>query len=84
VTAALLSLHDLGLSFNDLKPENILVTEIGHVKIADFGACRGVTLRLELGLELRLELGLETISLDSLKSDPYPNSNSNPKPDPKR
>jgi serine/threonine protein kinase len=33
VTAALLSVHDLGLCFNDLKPENILITEIGHIKV---------------------------------------------------
>jgi serine/threonine protein kinase len=43
VVAALLSLHALGLSYNDLKPENILVTDSGHIKIADFGACRAFT-----------------------------------------
>jgi serine/threonine protein kinase len=43
VCAALLSVHELGLAFNDLKPENVLVTEVGHVKLADFGACRAVT-----------------------------------------
>lgn len=43
VCAALLSLHALGLAFNDLKPENVLLTEVGHVKLADFGACRAVT-----------------------------------------
>lgn len=43
VVAALLSLHEMGLSYNDLKPENILITEMGHIKIADFGACRAYT-----------------------------------------
>ena len=43
VSAALLSLHDMGLAYNDLKPENVLITDVGHVKIGDFGACRPVT-----------------------------------------
>lgn len=43
VCAALLSLHEQGLAFNDLKPENVLLTELGHVKLADFGGCRAVT-----------------------------------------
>ena len=43
VASALLSLHQMDLSFNDLKPENILITGKGHVKIADFGACRALT-----------------------------------------
>lgn len=43
ICAALLSIHDLGLAFIDLKPENVLITEVGHVKLADFGACRAVT-----------------------------------------
>ena len=43
ICAALLSIHDLGLAYNDLKPENVLITEVGHVKLADFGACRAVT-----------------------------------------
>ncbi len=42
VCAALLAIHELGLSFNDLKPENILITELGHIKLTDFGACRAV------------------------------------------
>lgn len=41
--AALCSIHDAGFVFGDLKPENILITESGHVKVADFGACRPVS-----------------------------------------
>lgn len=41
--AALSSIHDAGFVFGDLKPENILITESGHVKVADFGACRPVS-----------------------------------------
>lgn len=43
VVAALASIHDLGLVYGDLKPENILITETGHIKLTDFGACRPVT-----------------------------------------
>lgn len=41
--AALCSIHDNGFVFGDLKPENILITESGHIKVADFGACRPVS-----------------------------------------
>lgn len=40
ILAALHSIHEIGFVFNDLKPENVLITEIGHVKLTDFGACR--------------------------------------------
>lgn len=43
VVTALLSIHSIGLSYNDLKPENILITEMGHIKITDFGGCRAFT-----------------------------------------
>jgi Protein kinase domain/Protein phosphatase 2A regulatory B subunit (B56 family) len=43
VVAALSSIHDLGLVYSDLKTENILVTETGHIKLTDMGACRPVT-----------------------------------------
>ncbi|CAM9303063.1 unnamed protein product [Choristocarpus tenellus] len=43
VIAALCSVHDCGFIYGDLKPENILITESGHIKVTDFGACRPVT-----------------------------------------
>lgn len=43
MTAALAAIHEQGFCFNDLKPENILITELGHVKLTDFGACRCFT-----------------------------------------
>jgi len=43
VVAALHSIHEMGFVFADLKPENVLITESGHVKLGDFGACRAVT-----------------------------------------
>mmetsp|Transcript_5701 Transcript_5701/g.9305 ORF Transcript_5701/g.9305 Transcript_5701/m.9305 type:complete len:629 (-) Transcript_5701:131-2017(-) len=43
ICAALQSIHAVGLAYNDLKPENVLITEVGHIKLADFGACRAVT-----------------------------------------
>jgi serine/threonine protein kinase len=43
VVAALQSIHDAGFVYSDLKPENILITESGHVKLTDFGACRPFT-----------------------------------------
>ena len=44
IVAALASLHDdLGFVYGDLKPENIVLSETGHVKLTDFGACRPYT-----------------------------------------
>lgn len=43
VIAALKSVHDAGFVYGDLKPENVVITESGHVKITDFGACRPVS-----------------------------------------
>jgi serine/threonine protein kinase len=43
IVAALASIHELGLVYGDLKPENIVITEQGHAKLSDFGACRAIT-----------------------------------------
>lgn len=53
VGAALVSIHDMGLSFNDLKPENVLITENGHVKLTDFGACRPINESGQRALEIK-------------------------------
>ena len=43
VVAALSSIHELGFVYGDLKTENTLITETGHIKLTDFGACRPYT-----------------------------------------
>jgi len=43
VVAALRSVHDAGFVYGDLKPENVVITESGHVKVTDFGACRPIS-----------------------------------------
>ena len=41
---ALEHLHRHGIVYRDLKPENILLTEIGHLKLVDFGISKfGIT-----------------------------------------
>jgi serine/threonine protein kinase len=60
VVAALSSIHDLGLVYADLKPENIVITESGHAKLTDFGACRPVTAE---GKQL-----IESVDTNSLKN----------------
>ena len=37
------SIHELGFVYGDLKTENTLITETGHIKLTDFGACRPYT-----------------------------------------
>ena len=37
IAEALEYLHSLNIVHRDLKPENILITDLGHIKIADFG-----------------------------------------------
>ena len=53
MVTALLSIHSIGLSYNDLKPENILITEMGHIKITDFGGCRAFTNSAKKSLQER-------------------------------
>ena len=55
IGAALLFLHFLGYSYNDLKPENVLITEVGHIKIVDFGACRPITIAAKNDLIIRIK-----------------------------
>jgi serine/threonine protein kinase len=43
VISALHYIHELGFVYADLKPENVLITELGHLKLTDFGGCRPVT-----------------------------------------
>ena len=40
IVLALEYLHEQDIAFRDLKPENVLITEVGHIKLTDFGACR--------------------------------------------
>ena len=48
VATALWSIHERGFVFVDIKPENILITELGHIKLTDFGGCRPVTQEAKL------------------------------------
>jgi Protein kinase domain len=63
LVTALLSIHSIGLSYNDLKPENILITEMGHVKITDFGGCRAFTISAKKSLQDRCKDLSESESL---------------------
>ena len=38
---ALEFLHSNDIMYRDLKPENILVDERGHLRLTDFGLCKG-------------------------------------------
>jgi Serine/threonine protein kinase len=51
VISALHYIHELGFVFADLKPENVLITELGHIKLTDFGACRPVTDEAKLAVK---------------------------------
>ena len=41
VVLAVEFLHQHDILYRDLKPENVLVDERGHLRLTDFGLCRG-------------------------------------------
>ena len=43
VVEGLAAAHDAGLIHRDVKPENVLLSDVGQVKIADFGLARAVS-----------------------------------------
>lgn len=43
VAAALAVAHESGLVHRDVKPENVLISDLGAVKVADFGLARTIT-----------------------------------------
>jgi serine/threonine protein kinase len=62
VISALIHVHDCGFVYNDLKPENLVITQMGHIKLTDFGACRPA------GSKGRRLLASSRHLLDSLRS----------------
>jgi len=61
VLAALLSIHEIQLVFGDLKPENVLITAAGHLKLTDFGGCRGATSASARDLEFEAATALRDL-----------------------
>lgn len=61
VVAALQSIHDAGFVYADLKPENIMLTAAGHIKLTDFGACRGTTAESKARLDDAAAQALATL-----------------------
>ncbi|CAA9410942.1 MAG: Serine/threonine protein kinase [uncultured Rubrobacteraceae bacterium] len=43
VAEALWAAHDRGMVHRDIKPQNILVTDMGHLKVTDFGIARAAS-----------------------------------------
>ncbi|MEV0288124.1 Stk1 family PASTA domain-containing Ser/Thr kinase [Kribbella sp. NPDC050820] len=43
ILSALSAAHDAGIVHRDIKPENVLISDIGVVKVADFGLARAVS-----------------------------------------
>jgi serine/threonine protein kinase len=70
VVAALASIHDMGLVYGDLKPENIVITELGHIKLTDFGGCRPVTVEAKQLIESSARNLLKQLRDGDWKSQP--------------
>lgn len=70
VVAALQSIHDAGFVYADLKPENILLTAAGHIKLTDFGACRGTSAESKARLDDAAAQALTTLRDGDWRNQP--------------